>query len=126
LPFSRGVGVGEALTVGKRTAAMGAKGGGDGTTWLVGGAEGAEAPTSTTTSSRRAKTSASLALFSSFSTMPASELERGKSLVNREELENQCKYELTDKKKQSSVVRKIRNEFLYQYSQQAQLGCIRS
>jgi len=58
--------------------------------------------------------------------MPASELERGKSLVNREELENQCKYELTDKKKQSSVVRKIRNEFLYQYSQQAQLGCIRS
>ena len=57
--------------------------------------------------------------------MPASELERGKSLVNIEESENQRKYELTDKSKQSSVVRKIRNGFLYQYSQQVQLGCIR-
>ena len=45
LPFSRGIGVGEALTVAKGTATMRAEGGGDGMAWLV-GTDGAGAPTS--------------------------------------------------------------------------------
>jgi len=46
LPFSRGAGVGEALTIAKGTAAMGPEGVGEGMAWLVGGAEGAETPAS--------------------------------------------------------------------------------
>ena len=81
LPFSRGAEVGEALTIAKGIATIGAKGVGDGTTWLVGGAEGAEAPAPAAASWRRAKTSASLALFFSFSTMPAPKWEGGENLV---------------------------------------------
>jgi len=44
LPFSRVPGVGEALTVARGTAAMGAEGTGEGAAWMVFGAEGAEAP----------------------------------------------------------------------------------
>jgi len=43
-PFSRGAGVGEALTVAKGIATIGAKGAGEGAAWLVIGVEGAEEP----------------------------------------------------------------------------------
>ena len=50
LALLKGAGVGEALTVAKGTTAMGAEGVGDGTSWLVGGVEGTEAPALAATS----------------------------------------------------------------------------
>ena len=71
LSFSRGSGVGEARTVARGTATMGAKGAGEGAAWAEIGAEGVEAPARASASWRWARESASLVLFSSFNTMPA-------------------------------------------------------
>ena len=64
-------GVGEARTAARGTATMGAKGAGEGTTWAEMGTKGAEAPARSSAPWQWARELASLALFSSFSTMPA-------------------------------------------------------
>jgi len=69
--FEDRAGGGEALTAAKGIAVMGAEEAGTRVVWVAGGAVGAEAPTPAATSSRRDRTSASLARFSAFNTIPA-------------------------------------------------------
>jgi len=79
---SRGTGVEEAPAAAKGTTSRGAEGAGKGATGAMFGAR-VEAPTPVVASSRRAKTSASFARFSSFSTMPTPITRRDENLVRQ-------------------------------------------